>query len=123
MSLTGASASHPDSPVGSSAPRPLDLVVPSPQSAHVLLVYGNRLLDVPFSVSCELNPIYEASPGAGQCGPDTATLAVQLASGNGSALRPSARHDSVCKVFPSRQAFQALMAIATSASRPDSVEY
>src|SRR6266516_3073631 len=49
--------------------------------------------------------------------------AVQLASGKGSALRPSARHDSVCKLFPSRHAFQALMAIATSASRPESVEY
>jgi hypothetical protein len=49
--------------------------------------------------------------------------AVQFASGNGSALRPSARHDSVCKVVPSRQTFQALMAIATSAWRPESVEY
>ena len=51
------------------------------------------------------------------------SMAAQLASGNGSALRPSARQDSVCRVLPSRQAFQALMAIATSASRPDSVEY
>ena len=46
-----------------------------------------------------------------------------IASGNGSALRPSARHDSVGKVLPSRQAFQALIAIATKLSRPESVEY
>ncbi len=39
----------------------------------------------------------------------------QMASGNGSARRPSARHDSVCRVLPSRQAFHALMAMATSA--------
>jgi hypothetical protein len=48
---------------------------------------------------------------------------VYMACGNGSALRPSPRQDSVCRVLPSRQAFHALMAIATSASRPDSVEY
>ncbi len=49
--------------------------------------------------------------------------ALQFASGNGSALRPSARQASDGSVLPSRQAFQALMAMATSASRPDSVEY
>jgi hypothetical protein len=51
------------------------------------------------------------------------TQQIQLASGNGSARRLSARRASVCKVFPWRQAFQALMAMATSASRPDRVEY
>jgi hypothetical protein len=49
--------------------------------------------------------------------------ALQFASGNGSALRPSARQVSDGSVLPSRQAFRALMAMATSASRPDSVEY
>jgi len=35
----------------------------------------------------------------------------------------SERQDSVCRVLPFRQAFHALMAIATSASRPARVEY
>ena len=41
-----------------------------------------------------------------------------MASGNGSARRPSARQVSACKVVPSRHAFQALIAIPTNASRP-----
>jgi hypothetical protein len=43
--------------------------------------------------------------------PYALSQALQLASGNGSALRPSARQESVCKVLPSRQAFQALIAL------------